>query len=171
MGLNAQSNTGRCSSLSTLQPSTVSCSSTHWMISERSTSEYPKCISAASTDWFTIFNIPPPASALYFTRAMSGSTPVVSQSMRKAIVPVGANTVTCALRKPGFSSIWWATPAHTSAALLAMACAIELRALTLASWLLFAASRCCAITRSIGARLASYRSNGPNTSASLLLHS
>ncbi len=46
----------------------------------------------------TIFNMPPPASSLYFTSAMSGSTPVVSQSIRKAMVPVGASTVTCALR-------------------------------------------------------------------------
>jgi len=35
---------------------------------------------------------------LYFTNAMSGSMPVVSQSIRNAIVPVGASTVTCALR-------------------------------------------------------------------------
>ena len=31
---------------------------------------------------------------------MSGSTPVVSQSIMKPIVPVGASTVACALRKP-----------------------------------------------------------------------
>jgi hypothetical protein len=46
----------------------------------------------------TIFSMPPPASSLYFTSAMSGSTPVVSQSIMKPIVPVGASTVTCALR-------------------------------------------------------------------------
>src|SRR5436190_221459 len=40
----------------------------------------------------TIFNMPPPASSLYLTSAMSGSTPVVSQSIRKAMVPVGAST-------------------------------------------------------------------------------
>ncbi len=34
---------------------------------------------------------------------MSGSTPVVSQSMRNAIVPVGASTVVWPLRKPYFS--------------------------------------------------------------------
>ena len=50
------------------------------------------------TVWFTIFNMPPPASSLYFTSAMSGSIPVVSQSIRKLIVPVGARTVTWALR-------------------------------------------------------------------------
>ena len=46
----------------------------------------------------TIFSMPPPARSLYFTSAMSGSMPVVSQSIRKAMVPVGASTVTCALR-------------------------------------------------------------------------
>ena len=35
--------------------------------------------------------------------AMSGSTPVVSQSIRKAMVPVGASTLTWPLRKPDFS--------------------------------------------------------------------
>ena len=55
-------------------------------------------IVSGGTPRFTIFNMPPPASNLYFTRAMSGSMPVVSQSIRKAIVPVGASTVTWALR-------------------------------------------------------------------------
>ena len=36
---------------------------------------------------------------------MSGSMPVVSQSIMKLIVPVGANTVAWALRKPYFSPI------------------------------------------------------------------
>ncbi len=50
------------------------------------------------TVWLTIFIMPPPTSFLYFTRAMSGSTPVVSQSIMKPMVPVGASTVACALR-------------------------------------------------------------------------
>ena len=37
----------------------------------------------------TIFSTPPPTSFLYLTSAMSGSTPVVSQSIMNAIVPVG----------------------------------------------------------------------------------
>ena len=45
-----------------------------------------------------IFIMPPSTSFLYFTRAMSGSTPVVSQSIMKPIVPVGASTVTWLLR-------------------------------------------------------------------------
>ena len=50
--------------------------------------------SAIGTVLFTILSNPPPTSFLYFTSAMSGSTPVVSQSIMKAIVPVGASTVT-----------------------------------------------------------------------------
>ena len=41
---------------------------------------------------------PPPAKFLYLISAMSGSTPVVSQSIMNAMVPVGASTVACALR-------------------------------------------------------------------------
>ena len=54
--------------------------------------------SASGTVWLTILSMPPPASCLYFTSAMSGSTPVVSQSIRNEIVPVGASTVAWALR-------------------------------------------------------------------------
>jgi hypothetical protein len=56
--------------------------------------------SASGTVWLTILSRPPPTSRLYLTIAMSGSMPVVSQSIRKAIVPVGASTVVWALRKP-----------------------------------------------------------------------
>ena len=43
---------------------------------------------------------PPPTSFLNFTREKSGSMPVVSQSIMKPMVPVGASTEACALRKP-----------------------------------------------------------------------
>jgi hypothetical protein len=43
-----------------------------------------------------ILKYPPPASFLNFTRLKSGSTPVVSQSMTRPMVPVGAIAVTCA---------------------------------------------------------------------------
>ncbi len=46
----------------------------------------------------TIVICPPPTSSLNFTSEKSGSTPVVSQSIRKVIVPVGASTVAWALR-------------------------------------------------------------------------
>jgi hypothetical protein len=44
-------------------------------------------LSAIGTVWLTIFIRPPPTSFLYLTSAMSGSTPVVSQSIMKPIVP------------------------------------------------------------------------------------
>ena len=53
---------------------------------------------AMGTVRLTILSMPPPASCLYLTSAMSGSIPVVSQSIMKAIVPVGAKTVTWLLR-------------------------------------------------------------------------
>ncbi len=43
---------------------------------------------------------PPPTSFFDLTSEKSGSTPVVSQSIMKLIVPVGASTVACALRYP-----------------------------------------------------------------------
>ena len=46
----------------------------------------------------TIVICPPPTSSLNLTSEKSGSIPVVSQSIRKLIVPVGASTVACALR-------------------------------------------------------------------------
>ena len=58
---------------------------------------------AGGTDWLMILKYPPPASFLNFTSAKSGSMPVVSQSMTRPMVPVGAITVTWALRKPCFS--------------------------------------------------------------------
>ena len=54
-------------------------------------------------DWLMILKYPPPANFLNLTRAKSGSIPVVSQSITSPMVPVGAITVTCALRYPYFS--------------------------------------------------------------------
>ncbi len=48
----------------------------------------------------TILIMPPPTSRLYLMSAMSGSMPVVSQSIMKPMVPVGASTVAWPLRKP-----------------------------------------------------------------------
>jgi hypothetical protein len=55
---------------------------------------------ARGTVWFTICIEPPPTSFLNFTNEKSGSTPVVSQSIMKPMVPVGASTLACALRQP-----------------------------------------------------------------------
>ena len=59
--------------------------------------------------------VPPPTSFLAFVSARSGSIPVVSQSIIRPIVPVGASTDACELRTPYASPIstasshaWWA---------------------------------------------------------------
>ena len=44
--------------------------------------------------------VPPPTSFFAFVSARSGSMPVVSQSIIRPIVPVGASTVACELRTP-----------------------------------------------------------------------
>src|SRR6266705_6923616 len=49
--------------------------------------------------------MPPPTSFLYLISARSGSMPVVSQSIMKPMVPVGASTVTWELRYPNFSPL------------------------------------------------------------------
>ena len=46
---------------------------------------------ARGTVWLTICIEPPPTSFLNLTSARSGSTPVVSQSIIRPIVPVGAS--------------------------------------------------------------------------------
>jgi hypothetical protein len=48
----------------------------------------------------TICIDPPPTSFLNLTSARSGSMPVVSQSIIRPMVPVGASTEACALRQP-----------------------------------------------------------------------
>ena len=55
-------------------------------------------MSAEGTVLLTILIMPPPTSFLYLTSARSGSMPVVSQSIMKPMVPVGASTVVCELR-------------------------------------------------------------------------
>ena len=93
-GLNAQSNTARCSSASG-RARLRSCRARRCRPgSTRSAARRSRASCRASgTVWLTILSMPPPASCLYFTRAMSGSMPVVSQSIMKLIVPVGASTV------------------------------------------------------------------------------
>ena len=54
--------------------------------------------SAIGTVRLTIVISPPPTSFFDFTSEKSGSTPVVSQSIMKLIVPVGASTVACVFR-------------------------------------------------------------------------
>ena len=56
--------------------------------------------SARGTVWLTICIEPPPTSFLNLTSEKSGSMPVVSQSIMKPMVPVGASTEAWALRQP-----------------------------------------------------------------------
>ena len=68
------------------------------MMSPISASEYPSVTNASGTLWLMILKYPPPASFLNLTMAKSGSMPVVSQSITRPMVPVGAITVAWALR-------------------------------------------------------------------------
>ena len=95
----ATSNTGRCSSFRpgapTIEPVV------HQVRLDLARSPTPSSRASrapAPTVWLTIVICPPPTSSLNFTREKSGSMPVVSQSIRNEIVPVGASTVACAFR-------------------------------------------------------------------------
>ena len=89
---------------------------------------------------------PPPTSFFDLTSEKSGSTPVVSQSIMKLIVPVGARTVACALRKPCTSPI-------SSASSHARRAPPSRSSGTDSACLMFpTAARCFAITPTIAAR-------------------
>jgi hypothetical protein len=88
---------------------------------------------------------------------MSGSMPVVSQSIIKLMVPVGASTVACALRNP------WRRPTTNTWSHSLRAASFKYRGP--ASWIFSTASRCICITRSIGSRLSANASNGPTDPA------
>ena len=63
-----------------------------------------------------ILKYPPPASFLNFTSAKSGSTPVVSQSISRPIVPVGAMTEICGVAIPvPLAEVQGAVPAFLGA--------------------------------------------------------
>ena len=79
------------------------------MMSSTWAAVYPRLRSARGTVWLTIDIVPPPTSFFSFTSPRSGSIPVVSQSIMKEIVPVGARTVACELRTP------WSSPSVTAA--------------------------------------------------------
>ena len=160
-GLNAQSNTGKCSTFNPGAPSIVSLSSMCFRIASIESASYPSFSSPSFTVRLTIFNIPPPASCLYLTKAMSGSIPVVSQSIMKLMVPVGANTVAWAFRNPNFSP-----SSSTSSQSLAAA---VLRSEGPASSIWSHASRCIFMTANISLRLSSKPSKLPTTDANSAL--
>ena len=96
----------------------------------------------------TICIEPPPTSFLNFTSEKSGSMPVVSQSIMKPMVPVGASTEACALRKPFFSPIF-STSSH---ALVASLCTSGrsswmVRTASLAAWCLRITRLCASALR------------------------
>ena len=93
-------------------------------------------------------SMPPPTSRLYFTRAMSGSTPVVSQSIMKAMVPVGASTEICEFRTP-CSPPASHVVSHTSRTVVRRSSG------TCDDAILWAWARCLSSTLSMGSRLTS----------------
>ena len=110
--------------------------------------------------WLTICIDPPPTSFLNLTSEKSGSMPVVSQSIMKPIVPVGANTDACALRQP------FAAPTFRQScqAWVASLCTSVSNVCTdrTASF----AAACLRITRRCASLLRAYPSYGPTTPAS-----
>ena len=84
--------------------------------------------------------------------------PVVSQSMRNEIVPVGARTVAWALRYP------WTAPMDMTSS-QALRAAFSRPRGTASSRSRWAASRCLDITRSCPARFFAYSAYGPTAPA------
>src|SRR6266571_5230480 len=154
-GLKAQSKTGRCSGFRWGAPSIVSLSWRYWRIASASSSEYPSLFKASGTVLLTILITPPPTSHLYLTSAMSGSIPVVSQSIMKAMVPVGAMTDICAFLKPNRSPSDNASSQDLTAA--------STKSLgTSPRGILYAWDRCIPITLRNGFSLLVYPRNGPS---------
>jgi hypothetical protein len=167
--------------------SSVNRPSRYAIISRICASSYPSASSAGRTDALAILKYPPPASFLNFTSAKSGSIPVVSQSISRPIVPVGAITVVCAFRYPNFSPVATASSqARTACSSSSSAFAIVTPALApalITSWLIgagaiFIASYCpesrgvpraarawFLITRSMFSRSASNPANAPSCEA------
>jgi hypothetical protein len=108
----------------------------------------------------TICIEPPPTSFLNLTSARSGSTPVVSQSIMKPMVPVGASTLAWALRQPLTAPIS-RQPAHSAFAASRIAVSNASIARTRP-----AASACLRITRVCGSALTAKPLYGPTTPAS-----
>jgi len=101
------------------------------------------CLRARGIVWFTMDIVPPPTNFLVLMSPRSGSMPVVSQSMRNPMVPVGASTVTWELRTPADAARRLASSQPAMAA-STMSSSTE-------EWLSErAASRCIPSTSSIG---------------------
>ncbi len=94
IGASEQSKIASCSGLMYGAPSIFPLASMYETISLVCSGVKPIFIKACGTVLLTILITPPPTSRLCFTSARSGSIPVVSQSIMKPMVPVGASTVT-----------------------------------------------------------------------------
>ena len=102
----AVSKMGRCSGLRwgapsifpslTMPASSTAC--TYDRISSTCEDVYPKRARASAITGLAMVMNPPPKSFLYAMWLKNGSIDVAAQSMAKLMVPVGANTLTCALR-------------------------------------------------------------------------
>src|SRR5712664_931670 len=154
-GLNAQSKTGRCSCLRLGAPSIVSWSSRCLRISLASVLEWPSFVSASGTVLLTILITPPPTSHLYLTSAISGSMPVVSQSIMNAIVPVGAITDIWAFLNPNLSPRERASSQDLRAA-------FKSSAETPSEGILYACALCMSMTLRNGFSFTAYPLNGPS---------
>src|SRR6266581_1797996 len=154
-GLKAQSKTGRCSGFRWGAPSIVSLSRRYWRIASASSSGYPSLFKASGTVLLTILITPPPTSHLYLTRAMSGSIPVVSQSIMKAIVPVGAMTDIWAFLNPNLSP-------NERASSHDLRAAFESSSETPSAGILYACALCISTTLRNGFSFTAYPLNGPS---------
>ena len=121
---------------------------------------YPSFTSAAGTVWLTICIDPPPTSFLNLTNEKSGSIPVVSQSIIKPIVPVGARTEICALRHPFLSPV----ARHASHALFASVHTSRSRVVS--DFADDDAAACLRITRACGLAFCAKPAYGPTIPAS-----
>ena len=111
---------------------------------------YPRFLSALGTVRLTICIDPPPTNFLNLTSEKSGSIPVVSQSIMKPMVPVGASSEAWALRKPlrwPSASTWRHSPA--AARRTSASTTFRVRRLSLADW-------CLRITRWCASALRAY---------------
>src|SRR5207245_9401901 len=98
---------------------------------------------------------PPPTSHLYLIRAMSGSMPVLSQSIMNAIVPVGAITDICAFLNPNLSP-------NERVSSQDLRAAFNSSSETPSAGILYACALCMSITLRKGFSFTAYPLNGPS---------
>src|SRR5450759_1568939 len=96
----AQSKTSECSGLRLGAFSTLPCAAICSTMASICSGWYPRFFSARGTVVLTMRIDAPPTSFLFLTRARSGSMQVVSQSIIRPRLPVGASPLGWALRQP-----------------------------------------------------------------------